>query len=165
MDPEQAEEEPSTGSRGVLARRRERARRFTLILAEDNADIRRQFTKLLSARYEVVVAVDDGEKLVEAASLLKPDVLLIDISMPGLGGLEALQLLRRRKVDTKAVVVSISSDPAYVRRAFELGASGYVWKVLAAEDLKPALAAALEGRTFVSRGIDAPHAGAAAGNE
>jgi DNA-binding NarL/FixJ family response regulator len=131
-------------------------RRHTVILAEDNEDVRRKLEHLLASDYDVLAAVENGAQLVDAAAALKPDLLVIDVSMPVLNGLDALQQLRLVSSDAKAIMISVNSDPAYVRRAFQVGAAGYVLKVNGAQDLPVALKAALDGETFVSPGIKLP---------
>jgi DNA-binding NarL/FixJ family response regulator len=128
-------------------------RRHTVILAEDNEDVRQKLEQILAGDYDVLAAVENGAQLVDVATTLKPDLLVIDISMPILNGLDALQQLRLRAIDAKAVIISVNADPAYVRRAFQIGATGYVLKVTGAQDLPIALRSALEGKTFVSASI------------
>jgi len=127
--------------------------RCSLIVADDSEEIRRSLADILSADYDVVGVVENGQELVDVATDLKPDLLVIDVAMPLLNGLDALAQLARSGSAAKAVIVSAIGDPAYVRRAFQLGAVGYVLKATAAEDLPAALEAALAGRTFTSRGI------------
>jgi len=128
--------------------------RNRVILADDNIDIRRRLVQILAAEYDVVAALENGEQLVAVAKILKPDLLVVDVSMPLLNGLDALQRLRLEGIHAKTVVVSANGSPAYVRRAFEMGATGYVLKGTGAKDLPVALKTVLHGGHFVSPAID-----------
>ncbi len=127
--------------------------RNTVVLAEDNDELRQSISELLADHYEVLAAIGDGKQLVQQATALNPDLLVIDISMPGLSGLEALLQIKDQGVTAKAIILSMSAETAYVRRAFQIGATGFVLKEEAAEDLPRAAAAVLAGGTFVSKRI------------
>lgn len=128
-------------------------RKATVVIADDHADVRNSLVEILQDCYEVLAAVENGQQLVEAVCRLQPELAVIDVSMPVLNGFEALQRIKAARMGLKAVMISSISNAAYVRRAFELGARGYVLKAAGTEDLPRALGAALEERTFVSQGI------------
>lgn len=127
--------------------------RLRVIIADDHSEIRRGVAEMLAAEYEVVASVENGQQLVETAMLLDPDILIIDGSMPVVNGLDALRRLRERGLEAKAVMLTVSDNSAFVRRAFQSGASAYVVKARASEDLPKALKAALAGENFISESI------------
>jgi DNA-binding NarL/FixJ family response regulator len=105
---------------------------------------------LLEPEFDLVGIVEDGRRLVEEAAALKPDVVVVDISMPRVNGLEAIPLLKRAAPDTRVVVVTMHREAAYARRAREAGADGFVLKNAAADELIAAIRAAAEGKAAVS---------------
>ncbi len=124
--------------------------RKRLILADDQAAVLQEVRSLLSQDYEIVAEVSDGRSLVEAAQRLNPDVIVSDISMPGMNGFEAAAQLRALGVATKLIFLTVQSTAAYVRKARSLGAAGYVLKVYAMEQLPQAVSAVLDGKTYIS---------------
>lgn len=130
--------------------------RCTFAIADDDEGVRKALADLLTHRFTLIAAVADGRQLIDAAMLLEPDLLLIDLNMPVLGGLQTLEVLQTVKVRSKAIVVSACPDWVYVRRALQLGALAYVLKGLAAEDLPHAMTSVLLGKTFLSAGIMRP---------
>jgi DNA-binding NarL/FixJ family response regulator len=101
----------------------------------------------------VVAAVGDGETLIDAEADLRPDILVIDITMPGISGLEAAALVRRRGSQVPIVFLSVHEEAEYVLASRQAGGLGYVSKVRLASDLIPAVRAALDGRRFVSASV------------
>lgn len=128
------------------------ARRYQVVIADDNEDIRLCLAEIITEEFEVVAAVEDGMQLVIAVKAMRPDVLVVDVVMPVLNGLEALRSLNEAGIRFTAVMVSANTQPAYVAQALELGALGYVAKATAAHDLPQAMRAALRGERFVSNG-------------
>ena len=122
-----------------------------VLLAEDNADTADRLRKLLRAEFEVVASVEDGDALVDAAGRLSPDVIVTDIAMPGMDGIEAAALIRRRNPDARIVFVTVHAESMLIEAGREAGALGYVLKDAAGEDLVAAIRAALVGRQYVSR--------------
>lgn len=127
--------------------------RFRVVLADDHREMLQRVTALLGSEFTVVAAVGDGEALVRAEADLLPDVLVIDITMPGINGLEAAALVRQRGSRVPIVFLSIHEEPEFVLAARQAGALGYVSKVRLASDLIPAVRAALDGRRFVSTAV------------
>jgi DNA-binding NarL/FixJ family response regulator len=124
--------------------------RARVLLADDHQDFLAAATRLLEPEFEVVQAVGDGQRLVDEAARLGPDVLVLDISMPVLNGIEAARQLRGAGSRAKIVFLTVHQDPDYVRAALAAGALGYVVKSRLASDLPLALREALAGRSFVS---------------
>lgn len=129
---------------------REKVGRVTILLADDHEAFRAHVVQMLAPRYEVVGAVGDGAALVEAAASLHPDVLVVDISMPVLNGIEAVTRLKRSGSKAKVVFLTINQDPAFVEACFAAGATGYVLKTHLVSDLIRAITEVLAGRRFVS---------------
>ena len=123
-----------------------------IILAEDHRVIRQQL-KLILARqpdWNVAGEADDGLEAVRLTAELKPDVLITDLALPGLHGLEVIRRVREQSASTRIVVVSIHVDEQYVRQALLDGGFGYVCKEEAGQHLVPAIRAALEGKRYLS---------------
>jgi DNA-binding NarL/FixJ family response regulator len=124
-----------------------------LVLADDHAGTRTLLRALLTPDFNIVADVADGVALVRLAGQLAPDVVVTDIAMPGLDGLEAVGLLHERQPDMRFVLVSVHADPTLIERGFAAGASGYVLKRMAGDDLVPAVHAVLDGERFISHVI------------
>jgi DNA-binding NarL/FixJ family response regulator len=105
---------------------------------------------LLDADYEIIGAVENGEKLVEAATALKPDLIVSDISMPVMTGFEAVAKIRESGISTKIIFLTVQSSAPYLKKARALGAEGYVLKVYTNEQLPLAIASVLTGTPYVS---------------
>jgi DNA-binding NarL/FixJ family response regulator len=108
------------------------------------------FRKLLESAYDVVGAVGDGQALLDAASALKPDVILIDIAMPRLNGLEAGRRLKQMMPWVKLIFLTMNEDPDLAVEAIRHGASGYLLKTSASSELFHAIQAALKGKSYVT---------------
>lgn len=121
-----------------------------VLIAEDHRIVAEGLRTLLAGDFDLAGMVEDGRELVEAARTMRPDIIVADVSMPALNGIEALQALRREGLDVPVVFLTMHRDVAYARRALEAGAAGYVLKHAAATELLQGLNAALEGGTFVS---------------
>ncbi len=105
---------------------------------------------LLAEEFSVIGAVTDGDELVAAAAALRPDVIVVDISMPRLNGLEAAARIAARGPSPRIVCLTAHEEPDYLRAAMDAGALAYVTKTRLAADLVLAIRAALEGQRFVS---------------
>jgi DNA-binding NarL/FixJ family response regulator len=121
-----------------------RASRPRVLLADDHRMVAEGLQSLLSADFELLGVVEDGRALLEAAKKLWPDVIVADISMPHLNGLDALGLLHKDNPNVKVVFLTMHQDATYARRALETGASGYVLKHSAPAELVTSIRAALE---------------------
>jgi DNA-binding NarL/FixJ family response regulator len=119
-------------------------------LADDHTLVLEGLRKLLEDECEVVGTVEDGRALVEAAERLRPDVILLDISMPLLNGFEAARIIRTRVPDAKIIFLTMHSDPTYAREAFRAGALGYLLKRSAASELAKAISVVVRGRPYVT---------------
>jgi DNA-binding NarL/FixJ family response regulator len=126
-----------------------------LVLADDHVETSKQLRHLLQPHFEVVALVEDGQALVSAAARLAPDVIVTDISMPGLNGLEACALILRHHPEARVIFVTVHAEPALVARGLAAGALGHVLKDAARNDLVPAVRAVLAGDCYVSRAIAA----------
>ncbi len=121
-----------------------------MLLADDHVGCRAVTARVLESEYEVVAAVGDGQAALDEAARLGPDVLVLDISMPGLGGIEAACRLRAAGSGAKVVFLTMHQDADSVRAALATGAQGYVVKCRLVSDLSAALREVLAGRSFVS---------------
>jgi DNA-binding NarL/FixJ family response regulator len=125
-----------------------------VLLADDHPALLAETSRLLSSDYNVVGAVSNGLELLKAAQGLDPDLILLDISMPGLDGFEAARRLKQAGCRSKLVFLTVWADPDFVREAMELGVDGYVVKSRLATDLMPAVSEVMAGRKYVSPTLD-----------
>jgi len=121
-----------------------------VLIADDHRVVAQGLKTMLSAEFDLVGVVADGRAMVDAAKALRPDVIVADVSMPELNGIDALETLRHEGLDVPVVFLTMHSQPGYARRALRAGAAGYVLKLAAPEELVQAIRAALDGGTFVS---------------
>jgi DNA-binding NarL/FixJ family response regulator len=126
------------------------ASRPRILIADDHALIAEAFTKLLASSFDVVATVYDGRSLIETAQRLQPDVILVDIGMPVLNGLEAAQRIKRSLPNVKVIYVTVNHDADLVAEALRRGASGYLPKTAAAAELVSAIYQALNGDCYLS---------------
>ena len=127
-----------------------------MLLADDHAIVVEGLRRILDPDFEVIGAVADGLALVKAATALKPDVIVADISMPILNGIEAARQIRAAGGRATIVFLSMHPDVLYVSEAFQAGGSAYVLKSSAGIEIATAIRKALQGGTFVSPAIDGP---------
>jgi DNA-binding NarL/FixJ family response regulator len=125
------------------------AQRPTVVLADDNTALLAMLRQLLEPHFDVVATVDNGASLVQTVKSLEPDLAVVDISMPKMGGIEAAERLRGA-TPTKLVFLTMHQESAIVKRALGTGAFGYVLKRGVFSDLVGALQEALHKRRFVS---------------
>jgi len=121
-----------------------------ILWADDFPEIFAHAERLLLNDYEIAGFARDGEEALNLGLTLSPDILLLDLSMPILGGLEVATRLKELGCRSKIIFVTVQDDPDCVETAFSLGASGYVLKSRIGTDLLPAIDAALSGFTFTS---------------
>lgn len=130
--------------------------KIRVLLADDHEGMLAQIRKKLGESFDVVGAVRNGRDAVVEAQRLDPDVLVIDISMPILDGLQAVSQLRSMNSRAKVVFLTVHKDKYFVTAAFAAGASGYVTKEHLTTDLVKAIEAVLQGRTYVSQTTPTP---------
>jgi DNA-binding NarL/FixJ family response regulator len=121
-----------------------------VLLADDHPIVAEGLKGILAEEFELVGVVEDGRAMVKQALALRPDVIVADISMPNLNGIDALVLLARENPKVRVVFLTMHRDIAYARRAIDAGAVGFVLKHSAPAELLLAVRAALAGRTFVT---------------
>jgi DNA-binding NarL/FixJ family response regulator len=124
--------------------------RIRVLLADDHEDFLRQLRGELDPEFEVVGTAENGEAAINAIGRLDPDVLVIDISMPILDGLQAAARLRDTQCRTKIIFLTIHEQSDYVSAAFAAGATGYVTKRHVGSDLVSAIREVFRGHTFIS---------------
>jgi len=121
-----------------------------ILMADDHLMLLDAFKALLEPDYDVVGTVTDGRTLLEEFSRLNPDVVLLDVAMPLLNGLDAGRQLKAQRRSVKLIYLTMNPDPDLAGEALRLGASGYVLKSSAAEELKQAIQEALRGRSYIT---------------
>jgi DNA-binding NarL/FixJ family response regulator len=131
---------PDSGSAG----------RPRVLLADDHPAVLALTAAALADEFLVVGKVGDGQELLAEAARLHPDVIVLDITMPRLDGIEAARQLRRSQQPARLVFLTVHEDADYARAALDAGGLGYVVKARLASDLLPAIRAALADRTFIS---------------
>lgn len=121
-----------------------------VLLADDHLLVAEALKSLLTAEFDLLGAVGDGRTLVDEAERLRPDLIVADVTMPHLNGIDALVQLRQAGNPARVVFLTMHRDVAFARRALDAGASGYVLKHSAASELVTAMRAALEGKVYLS---------------
>jgi DNA-binding NarL/FixJ family response regulator len=124
--------------------------RTKVLLADDHAIVAEGLATLLKDHFELVGVVGNGSELIDAARKLRPDVIVADISMPVVSGLEALRRLKAARSNAKVVFLTMHADAQLATEAFRAGACGYVLKQSAGEELIGALHEVLQGRTYLT---------------
>jgi DNA-binding NarL/FixJ family response regulator len=124
-----------------------------LLLADDHGLILEGFRSVLEPNHQVVGMVADGRALVEAALRLEPDLIILDITMPLLNGIDAAREIRKHLPRMKLLFVTMHANPTYLQAAFNAGATGYVLKSSAREEILAAVEKVLKGKVFVTRGV------------
>jgi DNA-binding NarL/FixJ family response regulator len=124
-----------------------------IIVADDHTLVAEACKKLLDAEYDVVATVGDGRTLVRTAVTLKPQVIIVDISMPLLNGLDAGQQVKKMAPSVKLIYLTMNQDADLAAEAFRCGASGYLLKTCAASELTTAVREVLRGKSYLSPAI------------
>ncbi|HZL87538.1 MAG TPA: response regulator transcription factor [Pirellulaceae bacterium] len=124
--------------------------RTRILLAEDHADFLAMVRRLVEPEFDVVSTFSSGQALVDKAPSLNADLLVLDITMPGLTGIEAATRLRAAGCQAKVVFLTVHEDQDYLQSALAAGAAGYVVKNRLASDLLPALRAVASGGRYIS---------------
>ena len=125
-----------------------------ILLADDHKMFAQGLRSLLQDEFELLAMVEDGQALVDAAILLEPDIIIVDISMPLLNGFDAVRRLKKKGVLSRIIFLTMHADNALVTEAIRCGASGYVLKQSAGEELLSAIRQVFEGRTFFPTPVD-----------
>jgi DNA-binding NarL/FixJ family response regulator len=125
-------------------------RKLRVVVADDNPAFLQKLTSLLSEAFEIVGTAGDGKSALDAIRRCKPDVVVLDLAMPMLNGIEVTKELTKSPQHLPVVICSVESDPEIVEAAKSAGASAYVLKVRIENDLIPALKVALKGKSSVS---------------
>ena len=134
-------------------------RRPTLVLADDHAVLLDALSRLLSSEYDVIGTATDGHDLIGKAESLAPDVVLVDIAMPHLNGLDACERIRQLVPRSKLVVLTMNEDPDVAAEAVRRGASGYLLKTAAAAELFAAINQVLDGRIYITPALTSEPSG------
>jgi DNA-binding NarL/FixJ family response regulator len=124
--------------------------RSRILIADDHTLVAELCKRLLESEFDVVDTVSDGHALVRAAAQLKPDVVVVDVAMPVLNGLDAGQQVMQESRTVKLLYLTMNPDPEVAAEAFRRGASGYLLKTCAASEMVAAVRAVLQGRTYLS---------------
>jgi DNA-binding NarL/FixJ family response regulator len=131
-------------------------RRPTVLLADDHTIVTDGLAKILKdGEFDVVGAVRDGQQLVDSAMRLRPDVIITDLSMPHLSGLDVLARLKRERIESKVIVLTMHHDADLATDAIRGGASGFLLKESAGDELLAAVRHALEGKVYITPTITA----------
>ena len=128
------------------------AKKTTIVLVDDHAVVRAGVRRLLEQEplFEVIGEAESGEKAYQAFGELKPDVMVMDLSMPGMGGLEAIRRILMRYEKAKILVLSMHEDLSFANQALKLGAKGYLTKNTLADDLVKSIETVTQGDVFLS---------------
>lgn len=127
--------------------------RLTVLMADDHLAVAHGIQKLLQDHVRRIEVVPTGEALLEAMSLVAPDVVLLDIGLPGISGIETLQMLRLLGFTAPVVMLTMHTDTAMVDKALSAGATGYVVKQASGDELLTAISCAVRGEVFISPNI------------
>lgn len=127
--------------------------RTRVLLADDSPLLLGTIERLIGLEFDVVGAVEDGLTLLREAKRLSPEVLVVDISMPGLTGLEVLHAVQQDMLDAKVIILTCQDDRELVEDAMACGVSGYVLKSTADRDLIPAIRSAMAGELYLSASL------------
>ena len=129
-------------------------RKITVLVADDHAIVKEGLVALLREQdFDVVGAVGDGEQLIESARRLSPDVIVTDWSMPGLTGMQALERLKSERLASRIIMLTMHSDGERAAQAMRAGASGFVLKESAGEELVYAIQQAMQGRVYITPAV------------
>jgi DNA-binding NarL/FixJ family response regulator len=128
-------------------------RRPSVIIADDHTIVAEGLVRLLSGRFDVLATVADAPSLVEAAERLRPDVIVADLEMPSGSGLDALERLKKRGVTSKFVILTMHGEAGVAARAMRAGASAFLLKHAAGDELVNAIGEVLNGRTYLTPAV------------
>lgn len=124
--------------------------RVKVLVADDHTILAEGLKGLMEKDYDLIGIVADGRALVEAANRLKPDIVVTDISMPLLNGLDAMRQLKKEGTNARFIFLTMHANPQYATEAFRAGANGYLLKQSAADEFLAAMREVLKGRTYIT---------------
>lgn len=124
-----------------------------ILLADDHDEVRRTVASILQDEFQVVALAEDGAQVIELAPRLSPDLMVLDIFMPVVNGIETALRVKAFGCPSKVLFLTADEDPDLAKAAISVGALGYVLKARLATDLIPAIRKALEGRVYISRSM------------
>ena len=124
--------------------------KLRILIADDNAQFMRKMASVLESEFDIVSTVADGQAAVESARSCQPDVLVLDLEMPALNGIDVTRNLTNPRTGPRAIICSVETDPEIVEAALSAGALGYVFKSRIEIDLVLAVKAVVRGQCFVS---------------
>jgi DNA-binding NarL/FixJ family response regulator len=127
--------------------------KFKIVLADDNEDILYLIKEILEPEFEVVATARDGPELLIAVEDFKPDVIILDINMPGMSGFEAMKRILEEDIDARIILLTAHKDRMLVEKGISAGAKGFVLKFTASEDLVPAVNEICQGNIYISPSI------------
>ena len=130
--------------------------RVRVVLADDHRLVAEGLARILEDRFDLVANVSNGRELMAAIAEHNPDIALVDISMPHLNGVEATRMITAQYPNTKVIILTMHSDPEYVRAALQAGAKGYILKRAASQQLIQAVETVLAGSVYMSEPIPLP---------
>lgn len=133
------------------------AEKLRILLADDNAAVLRYVEHLLRENFEIVAALRDGKLVTRDADTLRPDLIILDISMGDVTGFDVAQELRASRCRSKIIFLSVHQEFEFIQAALDVGASGYVFKSRMHSDLPAAIDAVCHGKVFLPEN-DPPHA-------
>jgi DNA-binding NarL/FixJ family response regulator len=128
--------------------------KLRVLLADDHPDILDEMRQLLTPEFEVVGSVAGGLALIEASRALRPDVVITDLNMPGVNGIEAGRQVLEQGLSPAVIILTVYNTPEMAHRAIEAGIRGYILKVDAGKELILAIEKVLAGHTYISRGME-----------
>jgi DNA-binding NarL/FixJ family response regulator len=128
-------------------------KRIRVLIADDHEDLLGDIRELLEPEFDVVAAVGDGQALISAADTVQHDVIVTDISMPHLNGIEAARRIIQKHPASRIILMTVHNDSALVEQCLSVGARGYVLKLKAEEELALAIYRAFEDQRFISPGL------------
>ena len=121
-----------------------------IVVADDNADMLELLKEILEPEFEVIATVRDGRDLLEAVKIFTPDIVITDISMPEMSGIEATRKIAEENLKAKIIILTVHTDRKIVDEGISAGASGYVFKLAAFRELAPAIYEIMQGNVYIS---------------
>jgi DNA-binding NarL/FixJ family response regulator len=124
--------------------------KIRIVLADDSEEMLNLLKEVLQPEFEVIAAVRDGSDLLQAVKNLKPDVIIADINMPEMSGIEATRRIIDEDMKAKVILLTMHTDRRIVEKGISAGAKGYVFKLAASRELVPAVYEVIRGRFYIS---------------